>query len=466
MRLYSRAWSTSEISTWVGLNTPSISLKFYGRIWRIDERSASNKCYLKGLGSVALNSRIDSSILSNDEPNLRDKNIYQTGSKFSDIVQDLLKIVNEKFFGTSNSDIMMINYQALQKAAGQGYTLQAPFIAEGSFLDILNDLSVLDQVTFTFMPTGILQIEKNNALLTRGGLILSNNNCSITDGGIDDSNICNHLYASGHIKTFNGKVTALSRSHTSAGSWATNFGRFSASGTFPDVFPLTIVKVLQGLGTNPVVYTEIPATTVAPPSGTPSETSYYVDYNTGLIYFYSTNNNSGLPCKYTYEYSYNLLSAEIVTLSGGGSATGSISVINNTTGAGSVTKNGLYARKLSVPRITSANSQTDINTFATNFVTVNKGDSNDNIQNRYEIKTPSFIGHIIENNKIGIYYINKGIGSVVSGNIQPVYLQIKSIEYRYPDSQTKLEVGEFLYDSFDLDKSTNEVLRQVQSNQF
>ena len=64
MRLYNRTWSTSEISTWVGLNAPTISLKFYGRIWRIDERNASNKCYLKGLGSVALNSRIDSSLLT------------------------------------------------------------------------------------------------------------------------------------------------------------------------------------------------------------------------------------------------------------------------------------------------------------------------------------------------------------------------------------------------------------------
>ena len=72
---------------------------------------------------------------------------------------------------------MMINYLYEQKAIGEGYTLRAPFIAEGTFLDILNDLSVLDESTFTFMPTGILQIEENDSLLTRGGLILSNNNC-------------------------------------------------------------------------------------------------------------------------------------------------------------------------------------------------------------------------------------------------------------------------------------------------
>jgi hypothetical protein len=456
MRLYSRAWSTSEISTWVGLNAPTISLKFYGRIWRIDERNASNKCYLKGLGGVVLNSRIDSSVLTGDVSNLRDKNVYQSGADYTDIVQDMLKTTNEKFFGTSNSDIMMICYNNEQKVSGEGYTLRAPFIAEGSFLDILNDLSVLDESTFTFMPTGILQVEENDSLLTRGGLILSNNNCKINDGGIDDSNICNHLFVCGNLKIFNNKVSNLSRNHATTNSWANSFGRFSSntSNGFPDVFPQAIVKVLQDS-------TEIPETST-PPTGTPSQTSYYVDYNTGLIYFYSTTSGTKT---YTYEYSYNMASAEINNLNGG-SSTGSISKIESD--SGSITKNGLYAKKLSVPRITPniSGGIQDIDNFAEHFVDANKGDSNNNIQNRYEVKTPSFIGHIIENNKIGIYNLTKGIGSLVSGNIQPEYLQIKSIEYRYPDSQTKLEVGEFLYDSFDLENSLVEDVRSTQSNQF
>ena len=81
MRIYSRAWSTAEITKWVGLNAPSITLKFYGRIWRIDERNASNKCYLKGLGGVALNSRIDSSLLTGSPSGgLRVENVYQVGA--------------------------------------------------------------------------------------------------------------------------------------------------------------------------------------------------------------------------------------------------------------------------------------------------------------------------------------------------------------------------------------------------
>lgn len=456
MRLYSRAWSTSEISTWVGLNAPTISLKFYGRIWKIDEKKGSDKCYCKGLGSVALNSRIDSSVLTGDVSNLRDKNVYQSGTDYTDIVQDMLKTINENFFGTSNSDIMMITYKEEQKVSGEGYTLKAPFIAEGSFLDILNDLSVLDESTFTFLPTGILQIEENNSLLTRGGLILSNRNCNIDEKGKDDSNICNHLYVCGNLKVFNSKVSNLSRTHASTNSWANSFGRFSSntSNGFPDVFPQAIVKVLQGS-------TEIPETST-PPTGTPSQTSYYVDYNTGLIYFYSTTSGSKT---YTYEYSYNMASAEIQNLNGG-VATGSISKIQSD--SNSITKNGLYARKLSVPRITPNVSSgiQDIDNFATNFINANKGDSNNNIPFRIGVLSTSFMDHIIENNKIGIHYLNKGIGSESGGNITPEYLQIKKIEYHYPNVRTILEIGDFLYDSFDLEKESSEGLRSIQSNQF
>lgn len=451
MRLYSRAWSTSEISTWVGLNTPTISLKFYGRIWRIDERNASNKCYLKGFGSVALNSRIDSSLLTGSPSGgLRVENVYQVGADFTDIIQDMLTVINEKFFGTSNSDIMMINYKNQQKVSGEGYTLRAPFIAEGTFLDILNDLSVLDESTFTFMPTGILQIEENDSLLTRGGLILSNNNCKINDGGIDDSNICNHLFVCGGLDMFTNSST-VSRTHT---GWSPATIFIAAGGT-PDVFPLSVTDVTRD-GTT-IVATEKSPTD----SSNPSVNSYFVDNQTGKLYFYSTT-SSALHV-YAFSFTYNLNSAKVPSFN----KSKSISIIKADTSA--ITKNGLYARKLSVPRFApSLNviAPTEIETFADHFVDANKGDSNDNIQNRYEVKTPSFIGHIIENNKIGIYNLTKGIGSLVSGNIQPEYLQIKSIEYRYPDSQTKLEVGEFLYDSFDLENSLVEDVRSTQSNQF
>jgi len=468
MRLYSRPWSTSEISTWVGLNAPTITLKFYGRIWKIDQKkSGIDKCYCKGLGGISLNSRIDSSILTLSNT-LRDLNVYKAGLASTQIIQDILTSVNEQYFGTSSSDIIMINYQDKQKGFKQsnstyeGYELQAPFIAEGSFLDILNDLSVLSETTFTFMPTGILQMEENkvpyssnSSLPYRGGLMLSNRNCNIDEKGNDDSNLCNQLFVSARLEIFESEQT---RSRTASVGWW--YTLFMPTGLSTDVNPIQIVSVERDGIT-------VPETTILPTAGTPpTVNSYYIDRSTvtsARIYFYDATGTGSPNSDYTWKYTYNLNCANIE-----GAKSRSATKIETDTS--SVTKNGLYARKLSVPRITpnlsSASFDQDINEFATNFVDANKGDSNDNIQSRYEVKTPHFIDHILENSKVQIYYIAKNIGSVVSGDIVPAELQIKSIEYRYPNSLTKLEVGEFLYDSFDLEKASSEGLRSVQSNQF
>ncbi len=456
MRLYERSWSTSEISDWVGLNAPTISLKFYGRIWKIDEKSGSDKCYCKGLGSVALNSRIDSSILTGSVSNLRNLNVYETGSHMTAIIQDMLTAINEQYFGTSNSDILMINYQADQKTLTEGWDIEAPFVAEGSFLDILNDLSVLTESTFTFMPTGILQIEENRyqgnasqSLLTRGGLILSNRNCNIQEKGKDDSNICNHLFVSARLDDFSNS-SSVNRTHT-GWSIATVF---QAAGVSPDVFPISVTDVTRD-GTT-IVATQLSPTD----SSNPLVNSYFVDNQTGKLYFYSIS--ASALHTYAFSYTYNLNSAQIPS----GATSKSASKIQSS--APSITKNGLYARKLSVPRITpnlSGNNQ-DINEFATNFINANKGDDNNNIPFRIQVLSTAFIDHIIENNKIGIHYLNKGIGSESGGNITPEYLQIKKIEYHYPNVRTILELGDFLYDSFDLEKESSEGLRNVQSNQF
>jgi hypothetical protein len=463
MRLYSRAWSTSEISTWVGLNAPTITLKFYGRIWKIDQkRSGTDKCYCKGLGGISLNSRIDSSILTGNTT-IRDLNVYKKETMSTQIIQDILSTVNEKYFGTSNSDIIMINYQDKQKGFQQsnstyvGYELKAPFIAEGSFLDILNDLSVLSETTFTFMPTGILQMEENkvpydsaHSLPYRGGLMLSNRNCNIDEKGNDDSNLCNQLFVCARLDEFDGTYSRSGLPQSPATWTGTSF---LFDGT--DVFPISVTEVKR----DGVL---LPVTTITEDDAIPpTVNSYYLDKQKAKLFTY---NVTGSPIvSFSWNFTYNLNSANIA----GFAKSHSVSKIQTDT-TGSITKNGLYSRKLAVPRLTPnlTGIDQDINVFATNFVNANKGDANNNIPFRIQVMSTAFIDHIIENNMIGIHYLAKGIGSTYGGNITPEYLQIKKIEYHYPNVRTILELGDFLYDSFDLEKESSEGLRNVQSNQF
>ena len=475
MRLYSRAWSVEEISTWVGLIAPSMTLKFYGRIWKKDLlKNGIEKVYCKGLGSLALNTRIDASLLTGDVANVRFQNVYVRNVYTSQIINDILTVVNEKFFGTSKSDMIMLSFLQYIKGfntntSNQGHQLRAPFIAEGTFVDILNDLSVLSQSVFTFLPTGILHIEENkfnnpdDRLLTRGGFILSNKNCTIIEKGKDDSNMCNHLLAAcridEYIATDKTKIIATHLQNY----WSTGSLFLAGGGVSCDVFPLTVYNVTS----NGVAVNESDVTYPA----TPSASSYWIDLRAGKIYFYNKDpyvfNRT-----WKYSYTYNLNSAMHPNAP---AVPASASVLQPNSGTStSITKNGLYSRKLSVPRLTSNIDTTsidgaqDITLFATNFVGANEGDfTNKLIPVRIQVRVNAFLDHIMENSNIGIHNITKGIGSVdINGDITPVYLQIKKIEYHYPEGNTILELGDFLYDSFDLEKQNTEGLRSVQSNQF
>ena len=98
LRIYNRALSNDELTTLYGLNVPTITLKFFGGIWKIDDKTSSSRCFAKGLGAVALTSRLDSSILVGT-PTYRNLNVYNANQKTGDIIQDILKELTKKTFG-------------------------------------------------------------------------------------------------------------------------------------------------------------------------------------------------------------------------------------------------------------------------------------------------------------------------------------------------------------------------------
>jgi len=448
LRIYSRALSNNELTTLYGLNVPTITLKFFGGVWKIDDKTSSSRCFAKGLGAVALTSRLDSSILSGTTSD-RTLNVYNSSKKVGDVVQDILKELTKKTFGSSNTDVLVATWTDSYKGTNKGFTFNSKYIAEGAFLDILNEVAVLSQITFTFMPTGVLQIEEVASLPQRGGLILTNTNSNLLAGGNDDSFLTNHLFACARLDEY-ANTNSVNRSHT-ANSWSLTTVFMTPLGS--DVFPLSITKVTK----NGV---EIPPNSV---TGTPTVDCYEVDPIAATIRFFSTTSSGAGTFTYVFNFTYNLNSANIPS----GANSGSASIIS--TDATSINVNGLYARKISVPRITPnlTGVSQDISTFASNYVSLNKGGTYPkSIPRRVTVRTSSFIDHVIENNKIGVYYATKNIGSLDVNNFPvPEYLQIKKIEYRYPRAETIMEIGDFLYDSFDLERESNENIRQVMSNQ-
>lgn len=439
MKIYTRALSDGELSTHFESNVPAISMKFYGQVWKISDESSFSKCSCKGIGAIALNSNLNTSILSTDVASVRDKNAYKSGLTVSVVINDILSELCKLNFGSTNSNRLILCSKEIIKPTSL-YTLLGDYIAEGSFIDILNELSILSQTTFMFMPTGILQMEKNNLLLTRGGIVLDNTNCELSSGGYDTSFVVNKLYGICRVEDYTVKNT-VGRTHSTSNSWSDTTNFLSSHGF--DVYPKSIISVTKGA-------VEIPSFNG---TGTPSVNSYEIDPILATIRFFSTTSGT---FTYNFTFIHDLNALGLINAT-------SISYIKTDTT--SIAKNGLFSKKISVPRLTGfpTIANPDITVFVNNYVTKNAGLI---IPRRVTIKTSNIINHILDNNKINVYYATKNIGSLDgSYNPLPEALQIKKIEYYFPKTQTILELGDFLYDSFDLERESSENIRQIISNQ-
>ena len=121
---------------------------------------------------------------------------------------------------------------------------------------------------------------------------------------------------------------------------------------------------------------------------------------------------------YDYEDSSNLISRKVGT---------------NTAGIGT------YARRLTIPQLSDINN---LNTFTNNFVS-GTDVGRENINERYKVIAPLLVNSIRENIKPTIKNSIKSIDTTAI---------VSSITYMYPQMRTIIQVGEHLFDSFDLQK--------------
>ena len=115
-------------------------------------------------------------------------------------------------------------------------------------------------------------------------------------------------------------------------------------------------------------------------------------------------------------------------------------------------------RKIQIPQL-QHDYDSDLHTFSNNFITDHK-----DIKTRIRVITNQLVNCVLEGEKVKVYYPTYKIGSVnSSGSVTTESFNIKSIEFRYPEGLTVIELGDFAYSSFDLEKITAESLRQVVS---
>ena len=358
MRIYTRGLSDDELTTLFLTIVPKISLKFYGQVWKIEDNGSINKCYCKGIGAIALNTSLNSSVFDDDDTSrvdyARHKNIFKKNTGYNvnvgEIINESLTKINKLNFTATNPDrLYSVSDGKVKNESVQ--ILQGNYFAEGSFLDILNQLTVIDdeETTFTFLPTGVLIIENDGATELSGGSVFTKENSNLLKGGYDKSTLVNKLFAIGRIIQ-KSKTNILINSICTIGSWSTGKMVEDENGAVRVTGFISVSKT----GTSIERWT----LTTDPPS--PYTTNYYkYDELTGEISFWSTTAGT---IAFTLNVSYNNNVSDFSSYL----TYNSISLIESD--ATSIAKHGLYSRKISVPQLTVND---DVERFAENVIEKN-----------------------------------------------------------------------------------------------
>ena len=118
-------------------------------------------------------------------------------------------------------------------------------------------------------------------------------------------------------------------------------------------------------------------------------------------------------------------------------------------------ENGVYSRRLNLPNIqikTGKQGSTTFNTFADNYVKQHK-----DIPLRVKLESPTIINALNIGQLVQVSYITKNIYSSYNSStkaVTPLQMKVKSIEWRYPEAKTTIELGEHEWNSFDVEKET------------
>lgn len=213
MRVYNRAFDSDELSEHYKVALPITTLKFYGRVWKIDSGNTTDTVYCNSLAEIILNTKVNDGVLTTTTAN-RTKNIYNAGLRTNIILTDLLDYANQTNFGIQIKRFMMLTgttsagvlqqynlddrtTPSLSANAENFYRLKGRFIANGTLLDLFNVISVLDDVTFTFMPTGIITFVKNSSVPTLRRIISTDSGFNLNTGGDDKTMLVNSITSYG-----------------------------------------------------------------------------------------------------------------------------------------------------------------------------------------------------------------------------------------------------------------------------
>ena len=444
-RFYNITLSDIEVKK-IRVSKPvNTTMKFGGKIWKIEDKGNTKQLSCSSFAKELLGTQISASTFIN-QPNAastdtvgdgeRIFNRYYDGgsgrANFEAIIQDILKYIDDGVY----------TYFADEPNT----SCQGDFIAEGSFLDILKVMMIIDSTDHMFVVTPRKILFISDEVLTNQ--VISNQNYDIVDSGKDDTGTTNSLYVTGRKKAYSHKNTYTNLAIT-VNTWGTP-QTIQSQNYFTPVVE-RVVRVMRDL-------TEDTSTTPSTWSGgdeifgdaasynqylgtNPSKDTYrLLDNNT--IQFYNKTGGT-VTYELIFEYSYDYDSTATYSLS--------TSTTQHREDSASIELNGLYHRNFNVPQIVSGFDVTTFcNRYLIDFKTVNT---------RQRAITASLVNSLTVGQKVRYTTYDKKTNTWSTDE-----KTVRSIEYSYPQTVTVIELGEYMFSGFDVEKETIDSVRSLDTS--
>lgn len=435
IRFYSGSYLKDDEYTIVkeSRRMPNI-MKFGGEVWKIDEKPTFKRVLVQGYAKLLHEHIIDTAGSVTIAPNFTTgddgivKNIYYDKSA-AFIIDDMCKIFNDTMNSTESNNIRVVD---VDSNVNQTYT---EYHARGSIftnLVILVTNGTTDS-SFSIDARKVLRLEDDDIdYHSGGGTIAGNGTISsynhnkfspitfkqgvtrVKDLGYDTSSTVTYVTAiTGDIKTYEQSQTF---GHTDfdqeAGSHSyTNYGVVLTRKPIDDPRRLTVTHSVDGaLDYTPMSFLN--------PDGDNSH--YYVDPERKMLFLGDSPNSGNVTITYDYE---DISTSNYYKSRGGDFAT-----------------LGELDRVLFVPQLRASHGTNNIVNFVTRFIS-----RHGNANRRVTVDSPTLINHVRENYKVKVIDTTHGIDTVQS-------ISVRSMVYEYPSGITHINLGDHVFDSYDLDK--------------
>ena len=432
-RFYTGVLDDVEVSKLKASKPVNTTMKFGGKIWKIDDKVSVKKLSCSSHSKELLNINISShtfnatpteTIGTSPKQSSRRHNIYyqtdtsNTNSRpqMEDIVQNILKFIDGGVYAYFPDE--------------PGTTMFGDFIAEGTFLDCMKVLMVIDTTDHMFVVTPRKILFINDEIQTNN--VVNQDKYDIISSGKDDTGTTNSMFTSGKKKMYTSN-SSTTFAHNTRYSWSSPV-TFQIPSNGNNYNPV-IERIIEVKKNSTKIYALESGTTTGAETSSTFNTDTYRMNPDNTISFWNQNDTNSNTWYITYEWSYlydktNTTSSSLFWAS-----------TQHAQNQPSIDDIGIYHRNFYVPQLTHGY---DIYNFNLRYLTDNK-----DINTRYRAITSSLINSLTVGQKVR-YTDSEGATTDK---------MVRSIEYAYPQTTTVIELGEYMFSGFDVEKQTVESLR-------